>query len=161
MAVFWVVASRSLVEVYQRFRGPCCRARLTQRPGDGGSMDHWNAGKLLPDYTVLQPRSQPSSYSPPWEPQILLWVYVDSNVTIQAHSPVPMCRTRGRSDTLGRHFGTRWHGPCHVRWRRTGIRHTLAWTETHTHTISSPLASWCASAVVFPDLECLLSTATD
>jgi hypothetical protein len=27
--------------------------------------------KLLPDYTALQPRRQPSSYSPPWEPQIL------------------------------------------------------------------------------------------
>jgi hypothetical protein len=24
MAVFWVVASYSLVEVYQRFRDPCC-----------------------------------------------------------------------------------------------------------------------------------------
>jgi hypothetical protein len=24
MAVFWVVARCSLVEVYQRFRGPCC-----------------------------------------------------------------------------------------------------------------------------------------
>jgi hypothetical protein len=24
MAVFWVVASCSLVEIYQRFRGPCC-----------------------------------------------------------------------------------------------------------------------------------------
>jgi hypothetical protein len=24
MAVFWVVALCSLVEVYQRFRGPCC-----------------------------------------------------------------------------------------------------------------------------------------
>jgi hypothetical protein len=36
---------------------------------------HWhvlNVGKLLPDYTVLQPRRQQSSYSPPWEPQILL-----------------------------------------------------------------------------------------
>jgi hypothetical protein len=29
-------------------------------------------GKLLPDYTALQPRRQPSSYQPPWEPQILL-----------------------------------------------------------------------------------------
>jgi hypothetical protein len=38
---------------------------------DGGSKDLWNVGKLLPDYTVLQPRRQPSSYSPPWEPQIL------------------------------------------------------------------------------------------
>jgi hypothetical protein len=26
MAVFWVVAPCSLVEVYQRFRGPCCLA---------------------------------------------------------------------------------------------------------------------------------------
>jgi hypothetical protein len=24
MAVFWVIAPCSLVEVYQRFRGPCC-----------------------------------------------------------------------------------------------------------------------------------------
>jgi hypothetical protein len=31
--------------------------------------DLWNAGKLLPDYTALQPRRQPPSYSPPWEPQ--------------------------------------------------------------------------------------------
>jgi hypothetical protein len=35
MAVFWVVAQSSLVEVYQRFRGPCC----LHRPDDGGSKD--------------------------------------------------------------------------------------------------------------------------
>jgi hypothetical protein len=35
----------------------------------------WNVGKLLPDYTVLQPRRQQSSYSPPWEPQILLKLF--------------------------------------------------------------------------------------
>jgi hypothetical protein len=29
-------------------------------PDDGGSKDLWNAGKLLPDYTVLQPRRQQS-----------------------------------------------------------------------------------------------------
>jgi hypothetical protein len=28
MAVFWVVAPCSLVEVYQRFRGPCCLHHL-------------------------------------------------------------------------------------------------------------------------------------
>jgi hypothetical protein len=28
MAVFWVVAPCSLVEVYQRFRGPCCSIAL-------------------------------------------------------------------------------------------------------------------------------------
>jgi hypothetical protein len=54
MAVFWVVA-------------PC-----SHQGDDGGSKDIWNAGKFLPDYTTLQPRTQPSSYSPPWEPQILL-----------------------------------------------------------------------------------------
>jgi hypothetical protein len=47
MAVFWVVAPCSLVEVYQRFRGPCCL--------------HHQGGKLLPDYMALQPRRQPSS----------------------------------------------------------------------------------------------------
>jgi hypothetical protein len=41
IAVFWVVA-------------PCSAI-------DGGSKDLWNVGKLLPDYTVLQPRRQQSS----------------------------------------------------------------------------------------------------
>jgi hypothetical protein len=54
MAVFWVVAL------------------MNDRPDNGGSKDLWNVGKLLPDYTALQPRRQQSSYSPPWEPQILL-----------------------------------------------------------------------------------------
>jgi hypothetical protein len=38
MAVFWVVAPCSLVEVYQRFRGPCYLSD-TYRPEDGGSKD--------------------------------------------------------------------------------------------------------------------------
>jgi hypothetical protein len=42
------------------------------RPDDGGSKDLWNVGTTLPDYTMLQPRRQPSSYSSPWKPQILL-----------------------------------------------------------------------------------------
>jgi hypothetical protein len=70
MAVFWVVAPCSLVEFYQYFRGPCCLHH--QGPNDGGSKDLWNVGKLLPDYMTLQPRRQPSSYSPPWQPEILL-----------------------------------------------------------------------------------------
>jgi hypothetical protein len=39
MAVFWVVAPCSLVEVYQRFRGPCCLDQCSHRPDDGGSKD--------------------------------------------------------------------------------------------------------------------------
>jgi hypothetical protein len=63
MAVFWVVAPCSLVEVYQRFGGPCCLHHQgdTHRLDGGGSKDLRNVGKLLPDYTVLQPRRQPSS----------------------------------------------------------------------------------------------------
>jgi hypothetical protein len=65
MAVCWVVVPFSLV-------GPCCLHHQGDRPDDGDSKDLWNVGKLLPDYTALQPGRQPSSYSPPWEPQILL-----------------------------------------------------------------------------------------
>jgi hypothetical protein len=32
MAVFWVVAPCSLVEAYQRFRGPCCFHQQGDRP---------------------------------------------------------------------------------------------------------------------------------
>jgi hypothetical protein len=54
IAVFWVFASCNLVD----------------RPDDGGSKYLWNADKRLPDYTAQQPRKQPSTYSPPWEPEI-------------------------------------------------------------------------------------------
>jgi hypothetical protein len=40
---------------------------FAHRPHDGDSKDLWNVGKLLPDYTALQPRRQPSSYSTPCE----------------------------------------------------------------------------------------------
>jgi hypothetical protein len=45
MADFWVVAPCSLVEVYQRFRGPCCLHHQGNRLDDG-------------DHTALQPRRQ-------------------------------------------------------------------------------------------------------
>jgi hypothetical protein len=48
MAVFWVVA-------------PCCLHHQGDEWDDGGSKDLWNVGKLLPDYTALQPKRQPSS----------------------------------------------------------------------------------------------------
>jgi hypothetical protein len=38
MAVFWVVAPCSLVEFYQRFRGPCCLHRYN--PGDSHLRTH-------------------------------------------------------------------------------------------------------------------------
>jgi hypothetical protein len=69
MAVFWVVAPCCLVEVYRRFRGACCLH--LQGPDDGGRKNG-NVGKFIPDYMALQPRRQPSSYSLPWKPEILL-----------------------------------------------------------------------------------------
>jgi hypothetical protein len=39
IAVFWVVAPCSLVEVYQRFSGACCLHYQDDRPDDGGSKD--------------------------------------------------------------------------------------------------------------------------
>jgi hypothetical protein len=62
MAVFRDVAPCSLVEVYQCFRDPCCLHHQGDESDDGGSKDLWNVGKLLLDYTALQPRWQPSSY---------------------------------------------------------------------------------------------------
>jgi hypothetical protein len=51
-------------------------AKLTHHPNDGGSTELWNVGKPIPVYTMLQHRRQPSSYSPPWAPQIILCVRV-------------------------------------------------------------------------------------
>jgi hypothetical protein len=65
MAVFWVVPPCNLVEIYQCFKG-FSLIWLTNRPDDGGSNDFRNVGKLLPNYTKQQPRSQSSSYSPQW-----------------------------------------------------------------------------------------------
>jgi hypothetical protein len=46
--------------------------------GDGRSKYLCNLSKLLSDYMSLQPRRQPFSYSPPWEPQILYcWHWFD------------------------------------------------------------------------------------
>jgi hypothetical protein len=79
MAIFWDIAPCNLVKFYRRFRGACCLHHksdelwvMTCRPDDEGSKHLWNVGKLLPDYTAQHPRRQPSSYSLPWEPQILL-----------------------------------------------------------------------------------------
>jgi hypothetical protein len=64
MAVFRVAAPCRLVSP----------GRWVTRPDDGGSKGLWNAVKLIPVYTALQPRRQPSSYSLPSEPQAL-WRY--------------------------------------------------------------------------------------
>jgi hypothetical protein len=80
-AVFWVVAPCNQVEVYQRFRGPCC----LHRTDDGCSKDFWNVGKLLPDYTALQPRRLPSTgfcfhKSPPLTLSWAIWIQPTTSV---------------------------------------------------------------------------------
>jgi hypothetical protein len=39
-----------------------CLLGCSDRPEDGDNKDLWNVGKLLPGYTALQPRIQPSSH---------------------------------------------------------------------------------------------------
>jgi hypothetical protein len=53
--------------VYILDRRLCMASRPPSSSGDddGGSNDLLNVGKLLPDYTALQPRRQPSSHSTP------------------------------------------------------------------------------------------------
>jgi hypothetical protein len=69
MAVLWVVAPCSPVEVCRRFRGACC----LHYEGDddaGGSKHLRNVGRLLADCARRQARRQPSSYSPLREREI-------------------------------------------------------------------------------------------
>jgi hypothetical protein len=54
-------------------------------------MDLWNVGKLLPDYTALQSRRQPSSYSTPWEPQIDERRVMNGGVTMTTEEAVVAC----------------------------------------------------------------------
>jgi hypothetical protein len=49
MAVFWVVALCSLVEVYQRFRGPCC----LHHQGDETHMNVFNTDLGNPIFEVI------------------------------------------------------------------------------------------------------------
>lgn len=69
MGVFWVVVSCSLADVYQCSRGTCC---LHHHGNDGGSKDVWNCGKLLPTYTALQRRREPTSFWTLWGSQYSL-----------------------------------------------------------------------------------------
>jgi hypothetical protein len=46
----------------------------------GGSKHLWNVGELLPDYTAQETRKLSSSYSPPWESQMLQIIFVSINL---------------------------------------------------------------------------------
>jgi hypothetical protein len=55
------------------------------RPDDAGSKHLWNVRKLLPDYMVQNPRRQPSSYSPPWKPEISPSTNVFLEMSFESH----------------------------------------------------------------------------
>jgi hypothetical protein len=65
----WDIAPCSL-GVECCFRDAYCLHHQGDNPHYGGSRHLWNVG-LLRDYTALYPRMLSSSYSLPWEPQIL------------------------------------------------------------------------------------------
>jgi hypothetical protein len=52
----WIILSRNWGSHGGDYEDSCLRR------DNGGSKDLWNFVKLLPDYTALQPRRQPSSY---------------------------------------------------------------------------------------------------
>jgi hypothetical protein len=66
--------SETSVNFYQTTRN------YTHRPDDWGSKDLWNVGKLLPNYTTLQLRRQPSSQMNPVH--ILISYFFDVHYTV-------------------------------------------------------------------------------
>jgi hypothetical protein len=80
MAVFWDVALYSLVDTDWCFRGAFFLHHQSDEslydPDGVGSKLLWNVSWYLPDYTVIYPSRQPSSYLLLWEPQIQHWVYM-------------------------------------------------------------------------------------
>jgi hypothetical protein len=60
MAVFWVVAPCSMVEVHRRFRDACCLHRQSDHTG---SKHFWNVGKLLSDCKAEHHKRPPFSTS--------------------------------------------------------------------------------------------------
>jgi hypothetical protein len=62
VCLFWVIEPSCLVEVYWCFRGTCCFNHQGHHPDNVGNKYIWNVSKFLPDYMMLQPWRQPSSY---------------------------------------------------------------------------------------------------
>jgi hypothetical protein len=76
MAVFWVVAPSSLVEVYKRFRGPCCLHIGSRASPDPHLIPHMSGqGSALTDWFLHHRGSQTFTPCAPPPQKILLLIY--------------------------------------------------------------------------------------
>jgi hypothetical protein len=127
MAVFWVVAPCSLVEVYQRFRGPCC-------------LHHQgHVGKLLPDYTALQPRRQPSCLNG-WQSWLSFTCFL-SVWSVECGDLFPFPLTSGSQTVVvygslhanrefpGRRWNFRFSRQRVWRWLSSGLLRRVVWLK--------------------------------
>jgi hypothetical protein len=116
---------------------------ITHRPDDGGSTDLWNVGKLLPDYTALQPRRQPSSYSPSWEPQILLNIvraHYQTSMSNHASSRAIWKETPVVMPTNNIHLA-QWHSLINI---YVSYTNAVSKTAFRRHWISVPYCLVCS-----------------
>jgi hypothetical protein len=119
-------------------------------PDDGGSKYLWNICKLIPDYTVLQTRRQPSSYLPLWEPQIfpnsIFWKMFDLS-QFHCHQCLEIRRTR-------RCLSTALHNT--VIMYLTSNTHILSFTLVRSNSVAltsfdiTILEFWSSLSYIFP-----------
>jgi hypothetical protein len=74
--VFWNVLPCSQIDVDRHLRGACCLYH--QRPDDGGSTHLWNVSRHRYENTAVHSKRLWTSYSLPWEPEILHFNVVPS-----------------------------------------------------------------------------------
>jgi hypothetical protein len=70
MTISWDIVPCSVVKIDRCFRDAYCLQRQDY-PDDGGSKHLWNVSQFPPGYLAQHHRRQSSSYSPPWEREIL------------------------------------------------------------------------------------------
>jgi hypothetical protein len=112
------------------------------RPDDGGSKDLRNVGKLLPDYTAIQPRIQPSLYSPTWESQVLprIFLFATASRPALGSTQPPLQWVLGFTSGVkrpGRQANHLLPSSVEVKntWNFTSLRHTSAWWCKEKHCV--------------------------
>jgi hypothetical protein len=95
IAVFWVVAPCSLVEVYQRFRGPCCLHHQGDNPEDSHLLSLRNLLTDINTENVSHSRLSASFNTPSvkgtkkghthayWRAVLLEWLTIDGSDSLK------------------------------------------------------------------------------